>query len=120
MMTDELSALAREAFCYLTTTGRISGRPHTIEIWFALRGTTCYMLAGGKERADWVKNARRQPAVTMRIGQQTFPGQAREVETPDEDALARQLIGGKYGDTEDDLEEWLQSALPIAVDLEVE
>jgi hypothetical protein len=25
-----------EAFCYLTTTGRRTGRAHTIEIWFAL------------------------------------------------------------------------------------
>jgi hypothetical protein len=29
---------ASQAFCYLTTTGRVSGRPHTIEIWFARRG----------------------------------------------------------------------------------
>jgi hypothetical protein len=27
-----------EPFCYLTTVGRVSGRPHTIEIWFALDG----------------------------------------------------------------------------------
>jgi len=25
-----------EAFCYLTTTGRRTGRLHTIEMWFAL------------------------------------------------------------------------------------
>jgi hypothetical protein len=28
--------LADEEFCYLTTTGRVTGRPHEIEIWFAL------------------------------------------------------------------------------------
>lgn len=36
-----LASLASEAFCYLATTGWISGRPHTIEIWFALDGSTC-------------------------------------------------------------------------------
>lgn len=35
-MTLDVSQLADETFRYLTTTGRISGRPHTIEIWFAL------------------------------------------------------------------------------------
>ncbi|MGH2498889.1 MAG: hypothetical protein ACRDF0_02165 [Candidatus Limnocylindria bacterium] len=29
--------LAGEAFAYLTTIGRGSGKPHTIEIWFAPR-----------------------------------------------------------------------------------
>ena len=26
---------AGEQFCYLTTTGRVTGRPHEVEIWFA-------------------------------------------------------------------------------------
>jgi hypothetical protein len=55
------SALAREDFCYLTTTGRVTGRPHTIEIWFALDGATLYMLSGGREHSDWVKNLKRTP-----------------------------------------------------------
>jgi hypothetical protein len=29
--------LADRPFCYLTTSGRLSWRPHVIEIWFALR-----------------------------------------------------------------------------------
>ena len=40
------SALGEEAFCYLTTVGRVTGRPHTIEIWFAREGSTVYMLSG--------------------------------------------------------------------------
>ncbi len=38
-MPDDLKTLADEDFCYLTTTGRISGRAHTIEIWFAFMNT---------------------------------------------------------------------------------
>src|SRR5438128_3103033 len=53
---DDLSTLATEPFCYLTTIGRGSGRPHTIEIWFALHGATVYLLSGGGEGSDWVKN----------------------------------------------------------------
>src|SRR5215210_3089845 len=36
MPVSDLRGLAEENFCYLTTTGRITGRPHEIEIWFAL------------------------------------------------------------------------------------
>jgi deazaflavin-dependent oxidoreductase (nitroreductase family) len=118
-MTSNLSHLASEAFCYLTTTGRVSGRPHTIEIWFALNKQTLYMLSGGMERSDWVKNAWRQPNVTVKIKDVVFAGKARPVKDIEEDALARQLIGEKYHESEEDLDEWLKSALPVAVDLVV-
>jgi deazaflavin-dependent oxidoreductase (nitroreductase family) len=112
--------LADESFCYLTTTGRVTGRPHTIEIWFALDGHTLYMLAGGGTGADWVKNLLRAPAVTVRIRDVTFTGRARVVEDAHEDALARRIVVGKYqpGDGED-LTDWGRESLAVAVDLEV-
>jgi deazaflavin-dependent oxidoreductase (nitroreductase family) len=60
-------------FCYLTTTGRVSGRPHTIEIWFALRDRTLYLLSGGRDRSDWVRNLLAHPEVTVRIGRRDAP-----------------------------------------------
>jgi hypothetical protein len=33
--------------CYITTNGRTTGRPHEIEIWFAIRKGTLYLLSGG-------------------------------------------------------------------------
>ena len=118
-MTTNFQHLANEAVCYLTTTGRISGRPHTIEIWFALNGQTLYMLSGGKEKADWVRNAWKQPEVTIKIKGRIFAGRARPVVEAEEDTQARLLISEKYRDSEEDLEEWLKSALPVAVDLTV-
>lgn len=117
-MSQALSAHTDDDFCYLTTTGRVTGRPHTIEIWFALRGATLYMLAGDRERADWVKNARRSPRVGLRLGDQHYHGLAREVTDPQEDALARRLVVDKYAPREqDDLSEWGRTALPVAVEL---
>ena len=58
---DDLASLADESYCYLTTTGRVSGEPREIEIWFALDGTTLYMLSGGRDGSDWVKNLLRAP-----------------------------------------------------------
>ena len=114
-------ALADESYCYLTTTGRVTGRPHTVEIWFAIEGDTLYMLSGGRDRADWVKNARRTPDVAVRIGERYFKGQARVVDRPDEDARARELLLGKYRPRySGDLADWGRTALPVAVDLEIE
>lgn len=116
--------LAAEEFCYLTTTGRISGRRHEIEIWFAFPpdpdGQTLYMLAGGRDRSDWVRNLRRNPAVTIRIAGRRWPATARVVSpaTP-EDRLARELLCGKYQGWHagQPLGEWGETALPVAFDL---
>ncbi len=109
---------ADEDYCYLTTTGRATGRPHTIEIWFALDGHTLYMLSGGGTKADWVKNVQRRPEVTVRIDAEHFAGRARVVEDAAEDALARQLVADKYQPRYNgDLSSWRHTALPVAVDL---
>ena len=106
------------AFCYVTTTGRRTGRPHTIEIWFGRSGSTLYLLAGGRERADWVRNLVADPAVRVRVGDAgEAPAVARVLEAgTDEDAPARQLVLAKYqapGAT--DLESWGRSALAVAL-----
>jgi deazaflavin-dependent oxidoreductase (nitroreductase family) len=116
---------ASAAFCYLTTTGRVSGRPHTIEIWFARRGETLYLLSGGGDRADWVRNLRRHPAVVVRIGRrqaEALPGRARVLDPGSpEDELARDLLVEKYQrGYGGDLSGWRRASLPVAVDLEGE
>ena len=39
-------ANADDDFCYLTTTGRVTGEPHEIEIWFAVDGDTALPALG--------------------------------------------------------------------------
>jgi deazaflavin-dependent oxidoreductase (nitroreductase family) len=96
----------------------VTGKPHTIEIWFALDGRTLYLLSGGGEASDWVKNLKRAPNVTVRLHRTHFSGQARIVEEKQEDALARRLVVTKYTPRySDDLTEWGKTALPVAVDL---
>ncbi|HKH10526.1 MAG TPA: nitroreductase/quinone reductase family protein [Rubrobacter sp.] len=107
------------SFCYLTTVGRVTGRPHEIEIWFSLvpETRTLYMLAGGGDRSDWVKNLRREPAVTVRIAGEELKGAARVVEEVGEDGLARRLLVEKYERSPGELSGWRRRALPVAVDL---
>ena len=65
---------ATEPYCYLTTTGRRSGKPHEIEIWFAAVGDTIYLMNGTSSdlekagQSDWVKNLQANPSVRVRIG----------------------------------------------------
>jgi deazaflavin-dependent oxidoreductase (nitroreductase family) len=117
---DDLASLAGESYCYLTTTGRVSGEPREIEIWFGLQGPTLYMLSGGGDRSDWVKNLTREPAVAVRIGERTFAGEARVVTDPDEMTRVRDLLFDKYSPGySGDLVDWRERSLPIAVDLQV-
>lgn len=109
--------LARLPFCYLTTTGRRTGRPHRIEIWFALHDGTVYLLSGGRDRSDWVRNGIASPYVTVELGDEVRTGTARLV-TPDtdEDRLARRLLVEKYRSSEDDLASWGRTSLAVAID----
>ena len=130
--TDGLGAAARGAtiermeqgadvpFCYLTTRGRVTGRPHEIELWFARDGDTLYLLSGGGDRADWVRNLRDQPAVSVRVGDVTSPAGGRVVEEgTTEDALARRLVFEKYQpEYSGDLRGWRDTAVAVAIDVQ--
>ena len=113
--------VAQQQYCYLTTKGRRTGNPHTIEIWFALEGKTLYILAGNGERADFVRNIRAEPEVQVRIDGITYPAAGRVVTDPREDGNARRMLLAKYQPGYGgDLTSWGRTALPIALDLAIE
>ena len=112
------SDVGDDDFCYVTTRGRVSGRPHEIEIWFVLDGTHLYLLAGAGEDSDWVRNLRVDPAVTVRLRETTLSATARVIENADEDRRARTLVFEKYQPRyTGELESWRERALPVAIDL---
>ena len=112
-------SLRDEDYCYLPTTGRISGEPREIEIWFALEGQTLYMLSGGRDRSNWVKNLMRDPRVRIRIADRVWDGRARVVDDPSAAARPRELLFAKYAPRYGgDLADWRERSLPIAVELE--
>jgi len=113
-----LSRLKKEDYCYLTTIGRVSGRPHEIEIWFGLQNSIIYLMAGD-HGSDWVKNLLKDPKGTVRIAQHHFTGTARLVRDEQEEMMARNLLADKYKEREADgsLSEWAHTALPVAIEL---
>ena len=81
--------LAEADFAYLTTIGRKTGRPHRIEIWFAAHDGRLYMLSGGRDGADWVRNLSANQRVTVEL------------------------------DSEDNLEQWGRTSLPVVIEFPV-
>ncbi len=113
-----LSADASEEYCYLTTTGRRSRQPHTIEIWFAVDRGVVYMMAGGRDSSDWVRNLIADPAVRLQIGEHDWDARARVLDAgTEEDARVRRLLRGKYANASDDLVSWARTALPVALEV---
>jgi deazaflavin-dependent oxidoreductase (nitroreductase family) len=87
-------------FLYLTTTGRVSGQPREIEIWFTERDGRYYLIAEHRERANWVRNLQARPQVTVRLGDRQFDATARivrEEREPELAAAVRALSDAKYG-----------------------
>jgi deazaflavin-dependent oxidoreductase (nitroreductase family) len=118
-LTKLLMNLSAEDYCYLTTQGRVSGRPHEIEIWFGVKENSLYLLSGGGEEADWVKNLLKEPSVTVRIIEHTFAGTARVVHNAQEDMMARYMLAEKYQEWKEGktLSDWARTALVIGIDL---
>ncbi|NUQ13495.1 MAG: nitroreductase family deazaflavin-dependent oxidoreductase [Gemmatimonadaceae bacterium] len=97
-----------ENFLYLTTTGRTSGEPRRIEIWYVERAGCHYMISERREESNWVKNIQHDPEVIFSVGTRADPTAAlpptratgRVVSERDEPELAsavRSLMDAKYG-----------------------
>ncbi len=85
---------------YLTTTGRVTGRPRRIEIWFTRHEGRYYLIAEHGRRSQWVQNLLADPAVRFRVGTRSGRGRARVVDRRAEPALAgaiRRRSEAKYG-----------------------
>lgn len=116
-MTDD----ADQPFAWLTTTGRRTGEPRTVELWFVLDNRTVYVLAGGGEAAHWVRNALVEPRVSVHLGEVDRPGVSRHPEPGGpEDTRARQAMAAKYQGWREGrpLSNWARSAFCLAIDLE--
>lgn len=118
-LQDLLSQLSKEEYCYFTTRGRKTGKPHEIEIWFGVVGNTVYLLSGGADKSDWVKNLRVNPEVTVRIGKYIFAANARIVQDIGEESAIRPLLAAKYQEWKEgqELSDWARDALVVGIDI---
>lgn len=112
-----LERWADEPYAYLTTFGRRTGQPHRIEIWFSVENGRMYLLSGGRDRSDWVRNLRAAPHVTVELGDETRPGTARILHDRSvEDRRARDLLVAKYATPRNPLDDWKQRSLAVVIE----
>ena len=85
---------------YLTTTGRKTGQPRTIEIWFGYQEGKVYIMSGMGMGSNWVKNILNNSRVSLEIQGSTFQGAARVVDRSTDKATwekVAKLYIKKYG-----------------------
>lgn len=91
---------AEPQYLYLTTTGRRSGQPREIEIWFTELDGRYYIISELGRRSQWVRNLEARPHVHVRVGKREFAAIARVVPESTERALWTMVRAGsveKYG-----------------------
>jgi len=93
------SAAKDPQFLYLRTTGRKTGQPREIEIWYVAHDGCYYLCAETRDRANWVQNIRYNPAVMFWVSGQTYQGTGRIIDRaaePELSAAVAQLFDTKY------------------------
>jgi deazaflavin-dependent oxidoreductase (nitroreductase family) len=87
-----LAALADRQVLYLTTIGRRSGVPRTIEIWFTYHAGGLYLNAERCFAAQWVQNILQQPRVKVRLSDYEFAAQARVLDRQRDGTLWQTVV----------------------------
>ncbi len=80
----------------LITTGRRSGEPHAVRVWFAYADGAIWLRTDGA--ADWLRNLERDPRCRIRVD--GLEATAHREPVADEPAALKQLIDlwrAKYG-----------------------
>lgn len=112
----DITSVADEKHIYLTTIGRRTGRPHTVELWFAVAQGNLYLSHEGKY-TDWMKNILNNNHLTFTIKSLNGEGMARIVSSGDafetgKSALYRKYYGKACKDVIDD---WFSESTVIEI-----
>jgi deazaflavin-dependent oxidoreductase (nitroreductase family) len=109
-------ALARDRVIDITTTGRKSGRPRRIELWFHNLDGTIY-LTGSPGKRDWYANLFAHPDFTFHLKQSVradLPAHATPIV---EEGARRAILSRIVQDVgrSEELEEWVEGSPLVEV-----
>jgi deazaflavin-dependent oxidoreductase (nitroreductase family) len=110
-------ALERDRVVDITTTGRRSGRPHRLEIWFHNLDGRIY-VTGLPGRRGWYANLLANPELTFHVkhsAEADLPARARPVTDP---AERREVLGRILENLgRADLDAWLERSPLVEVEI---
>ncbi|MBI3757197.1 MAG: nitroreductase family deazaflavin-dependent oxidoreductase [Deltaproteobacteria bacterium] len=92
----DLEKVASQSTVEITTTGRKSGKPHTMPIWFVYDQGHFYLQSGKGGKSDWYLNLKKNPQLSLKIDALTFSGKAKFVEDAQETERIHGLFSSKY------------------------
>jgi deazaflavin-dependent oxidoreductase (nitroreductase family) len=96
-MAVDLTAYTKQPTVRLTTTGRKSGRQHTVTIWFVVADAQhLYVQHVRGSTADWYRNLVKQPAVHVDFGRGALPARATPLTDTTEVRRVLALFRRKY------------------------
>jgi deazaflavin-dependent oxidoreductase (nitroreductase family) len=113
---ETIARLARSRTVDLVTTGRRSGRPRRVEIWW-FQFEERFIVTGTPGPRDWYANVLANPAVVIETRHGDFPGRATVV--TDAQFRRRFFVDRKtlWYSTQSDLEALVKTAPMIEIDL---
>ncbi len=84
----------RQTLC-LTHYGRKSGRSYDVTIWYLVDNGRLYLVSANANR-NWVRNVKARSAISLRIGNEIFNGEVREIVDREERDHVNSLVERKY------------------------
>jgi deazaflavin-dependent oxidoreductase (nitroreductase family) len=116
---DDLAKVFSRKLIHLTSVGRRTGKPHTVELWFAVEGDKIYLSHEG-ELTDWMRNIRKNDRVSFEIDGKRFIGKARYLENHTDDAEKAKiaLYEKYYGKAAKEvIDDWFSLSRLIVIEL---
>jgi len=121
MNRTKLAKVAHEKHIYLTTIGRKTGNPHTVELWFAVATDKIYLSHEGGY-TDWMKNILVDDCVHFKIGTTQFNGKARLITEREAFTRGKHVLYLKYYGKASDhiIDDWFSESTIIEITLSKE
>ena len=93
--SDIIEKMKKEKFAYLTTVGRKTGKPHSVELWFSTSEEKIFLSHEGA-RTDWMRNIDKNGRVRIRIGRTNLEADATILDDGEPKELGKKSLYEKY------------------------
>ena len=94
---DLKNRLSRSREINITVTGRKSGRPISIPVWFVLEGDKLYLLPVQGSETQWYKNALKNPSIQIESSGEKAELKVTPITDPKQVASVAEKFRAKYG-----------------------